>query len=107
MYRVDRESVNPYHLASIAASCFEFAAFSKGGIEFCTQFFYEGIRIAPVAQLCKCLMKIVHIQIKSPNVEIRVFRTINDCYILKERIRSLWEQILSFKRSPIYKNGRI
>ena len=41
-----------------------------------------------------CVIKIVHIQVKSPNVEIPF--SSHKGLLLKE-IRSLWEKILSFK----------
>ena len=41
---------------------------------------------------------------RSPNVVKVSFRTIRNCS-LKERIRSLWEQILSFKRSSHFEKA--
>ena len=62
------------------------------------------IDVAPITQLRMCVMKIVHIQGKSPDV-VSDFPYHKEL-VLKERIHSLWEQILSFKRSSNFKKGR-
>ena len=46
-----------------------------------------------------------NIQGSSPNVVI-VFFSYYEELLIKERIRSLWEQILSFKRSSHFEKGR-
>ena len=62
------------------------------------------IGVAPITQLRKCVMKIIHIQGRSPNVESDL--PYNKELLLKDRIRSLREQILSFKRSSHFEKVR-
>ena len=59
---------------------------------------------APIAQLRTCERKIVHIQGTSPNVVI-VFFPYYKRHLLKETIRSLGEQILSFNTGLHLKTG--
>ena len=70
---------------------------------FCLFFHYfnlrYGIGVAPIMQLCT-----EHIQGSSPHVESDGPYTKE--LLLKERIHSLWEQILSFKRSSHFEKGR-
>ena len=61
------------------------------------------IGLAPITQLCTSVMKIVHIQGRSPNV-VSDFPYHKEL-LIKERICSLWEQILSFKRSSHFEKG--
>ena len=39
-----------------------------------TFFLVYSIAVAPIMQLGMCIMKMVHFQVKSPNVEIRFFQ---------------------------------
>ena len=55
----------------------------------------KSIGVAPITQLRTCITKLVHIQGRSPNV-VSDFPYHKEL-LLKERIRSLWEQVLSFK----------
>ena len=55
-------------------------------------------------QLRMWVLKIVHIQGRSPNV-VSDFPYIKEL-LLKERICSLWEQILSFKKKSHFEKGR-
>ena len=64
---------------------------------------YISIGVAPIAQLRACVTKIVHIQRRSPNI-VSDF-PYHKGLLLKERIRSLWEQILSFKIHSNFKKG--
>ena len=64
----------------------------------------NSIGVATITQLGMCVMKIVHIQGRSPNV-VSDFPYHKEL-LLKERICSLWEQILSFKRSSNFEMGR-
>ena len=57
----------------------------------------ECIGEVPIMQLHTWVIKIVNIQAKSPSVETG--------RLLKERICSHLEQILSFNRSPFYEKG--
>ena len=59
--------------------------------------------VAPITQLRTWIMKKVHIQGRSPKVDSD-FRYRKEL-LLKERIRSLWEQILSLKRSSHFEKG--
>ena len=61
------------------------------------------IGVAPITQLCTCVIKII------------TFKEVTLCgksdfpyhkeLLLKERIHSLWEQILSYKRSSYFEKG--
>ena len=60
--------------------------------------------VTPITQLRMCVTKIIDIQGRSPNVA-------SDCQyrkilLLKEINRSLWEQVLSFKRSSNFEKRR-
>ena len=66
---------------------------------------YECIGVAANTQLRTRAMKLVHIQGRSPNV-------VSDSpyhkkTLWKERIRYLWEQILTFKKSSIFERDAI
>ena len=58
------------------------------------------IGVAPITQLGTCIMKIVHI--KRGNSVFPYHKGL----LLKERISSRREQILSFMRSPHFEKGR-
>ena len=64
----------------------------------------HGIGVAPMTQLRVCVTKIVHIHGRLPNV-VSDF-PYHEELLLKERIRPLWEQILSLKRNFTFEKGR-
>ena len=62
------------------------------------------IGVAPITQ-------VTHVRNKNSNIQGRSLNLISDCLyykelLIRERIRSLWEQILSFERSSHFKKGR-
>ena len=59
----------------------------------------DNIGVVPIMHLRTCVIKNSNIQGMSPNVVY--YKEL----LLKERIRSLWEQILSFKRSSHFEKG--
>ena len=64
------------------------------------------IGVASFTQVTHVRNKNSKIQGRSLNVIKVIFHTIRKCSVIKERIRSLWEQILSFKRSSHFEEGR-
>ena len=64
-------------------------------------YFLQSIGVAPITNMRN---ENSNIQGGSPNEVNVIFHTIRNCSF-KERIRSLWEQILSFKRNSHFEKG--
>ena len=64
------------------------------------------IGVAPITQVTHMHNKNSNIQGRSHNVVKVIWMSYYKELLLKDRIRFLWEQILSFKRSSHFEKGR-
>ena len=71
----------------------------------CGLFLIILIGVATITQYTHVRNKKSNTRGSSPNVVKVIFHTLRNSVLLKERMRSLCEQILSFKRSSYFEKG--